>query len=248
MTDKRSDPVRPADDEARALARRLLRTARHGALAVLDPQTGFPMVSRTGLATMVDGTPIILVSTLAAHTAGLAADSRCSLLVGEPGKGDPLAHPRMTIACHARKPGRQSTVEEEARSRYLAANPKAALYAGFADFAFHLMLPQAISLNGGFGRAYRLRSSDLLCDPDSSARFAGAQSGLLAWLNGEGRPTFENAARAAMSSNRPVKATGVDPTGIDIVVGQLADRLDFIAPASDPAHVGTLLSRISTAS
>ena len=63
MTDKPS-VIRETDDEARALARRLLRSARYVALAVLEPETGYPSVSRVLLATDTDGSPVILVSAL----------------------------------------------------------------------------------------------------------------------------------------------------------------------------------------
>lgn len=95
--------IRPTDDEARALARRLVRLARHGALAVLDPRDGAPFASRVALATEMDGTLVMLVSRLSQHTEALAADARCSLLVGEPGKGDPLAHPRLTVVGKEKK-------------------------------------------------------------------------------------------------------------------------------------------------
>ena len=64
-------------------------------------ETGAPLASRVGVATDIDGAPLILVSMLSAHTPAILADPRCSLLVGEPGKGDPLAHPRLTLICRA---------------------------------------------------------------------------------------------------------------------------------------------------
>lgn len=42
----RPDPVQPADAEARALAFALLTGANHAALAVTDPETGAPGISR----------------------------------------------------------------------------------------------------------------------------------------------------------------------------------------------------------
>jgi putative heme iron utilization protein len=80
----RPDPVQPADAAARAQARRLLADARHGALATLDPGGGHPLASRSAVALDADGTPLLLLSALAAHFAALEADPRCSLLVGEP--------------------------------------------------------------------------------------------------------------------------------------------------------------------
>lgn len=156
------DVLRTVDDDARALARRLIDDARYGALAVLEADTGHPAASRVALATDDDGTPLILTSALAAHTPALVADPRCSLLVGEPGSGDPLAHPRITLFARARKLARDSDEGRRARDRYLQAHPKAALYADFGDFAFWRLEPQRASLNGGFGRAFALQASDLV--------------------------------------------------------------------------------------
>lgn len=150
------------DSEAVALAGSLIRDAHHAALATLDPKSGRPIVTRIGLATDADGTPIILVSALSAHTPALRADPRCSLLIGEPGRGDPLAHPRITLHCDAREIECGSNEEARIAERYLAHNPKAALYAGLGDFRYFRLEPVEASLNAGFGRAYALGAADVL--------------------------------------------------------------------------------------
>ncbi|MCB1382566.1 MAG: pyridoxamine 5'-phosphate oxidase family protein [Notoacmeibacter sp.] len=158
----KSDPFRPADDEARALALKLLGEAHHGALATLEPQTGSPMVTRIAVTQGPGGDPHALISTLAAHTTALLADPRCSLLVGEPGKGDPLAHPRLTLFCRAQPLPREGSDFPAAMEAMLAANPKVRLYAGFADFTLFRLRVERASLNGGFGRAWRLDRRDIL--------------------------------------------------------------------------------------
>ena len=80
MADKIA-PIRPTDDDARNLAQHLVPHARHGALGVLDPARGGPAVSRVGIGTAPDGSPITLVSELSHHTRALEADARCSLLL-----------------------------------------------------------------------------------------------------------------------------------------------------------------------
>ena len=80
-----------------------------------------------------------------------------SILIGEPGRGDPLAHPRLTLAARA------DFVEKAPhRDAYLSAQPKAALYIDFADFHIIRLTPTGADLNGGFGKAYRLEPEDLL--------------------------------------------------------------------------------------
>ncbi|MGB0660077.1 MAG: HugZ family protein [Mangrovicoccus sp.] len=156
------NPIRPTDDEARALAKDLLVKARYGALAVLDKDTGAPYVSRVALALTPDGQPVTLISELSSHTGHLLANPAASLLVGEPGdKGDPLTHPRMTLNCKAEflrhgEPGRDAL-----RDHYLSQIPKAKLYIDFGDFLFAIFRVDSIALNGGFGKAFHLTPADL---------------------------------------------------------------------------------------
>jgi putative heme iron utilization protein len=154
--------LRTTDADAIATAKSLIEEARFGALAVLDPQTGTPLVSRVAVGCDYDGAPIILISTLSMHTRAIMADPRCSLLLGEPGKGDPLAHPRITLVCRAVQVNRTDGNFERVRARFLAQNPKATLYADFADFAFFKLDAEQASLIVGFGKAYALTRADLL--------------------------------------------------------------------------------------
>ena len=154
MTQK--DPFQPLDDNARALARRLIDQARFGALAVISPDTGAPSVTRIAVATDPDGAPLTLISTLASHTGALQADPRCSLLLGEPGpRGDPLTHPRLTLDCTA-----HITDKAPLRDHYLAQHPKAKLYIDSSDFLMVRLDIQSALLNGGFGKAFRMTATD----------------------------------------------------------------------------------------
>src|ERR1700680_4221747 len=86
-----------ADFDPRAVAKGLLRATRAGSLATIDRNTGHPFASLVNVATDSDGAPGILVSRLSTHTANLEADGRAALLLASAGKGDPLAHPRLTL-------------------------------------------------------------------------------------------------------------------------------------------------------
>lgn len=122
-------PLQPVDETARTLARRLVRTARFGALAVLEPDGGHPYASRAAVAPDIDGVPVMLLSSLAPHTVALDADPRCTLLLGEPGRGDPLAHPRISVVGLARRLPRATQADVRVRGRFLARHPKAERYA-----------------------------------------------------------------------------------------------------------------------
>ncbi|MEM9756128.1 MAG: pyridoxamine 5'-phosphate oxidase family protein [Pseudomonadota bacterium] len=151
------DPFRPTDETARAEARALIDTARFAALAVRDPDTGDPVVTRIAVVPGPDGVPLTLISDLSTHTAALMAHPRCSLLLGEPGdKGDPLTHPRLTLIADAEQADKIGL-----KSHYLGAYPKAKLYYDFTDFRLIRMAPVSALLNGGFGKAYKLTAQDL---------------------------------------------------------------------------------------
>lgn len=154
------DRTLPPDDEARALARRLLAEARHAALAVTDAQTATPAISRIAFGLDPAGLPLALVSALAPHRAALAASPDCAFMVGEPGeRGDPLTHPRLMV--QARAAFADPAERPALRARWLALHPKAAIYADLPDFAFVRLHPLAATLNGGFARAFRLTPADL---------------------------------------------------------------------------------------
>lgn len=157
-----TDPIRPTDEAARGIARALMTAARTAALAVLDPATGAPFVSRIGFGLGPGGEALTLVSDLAIHARALRADPRASLLVGEPGpKGDPLVHPRLTLAATARFVAADAPERAAFRLAWLGHHPKAALYADFADFHFVRFDIAGGHLNAGFGKAYALGANDL---------------------------------------------------------------------------------------
>lgn len=162
MPDTPPSPIRPTDADARALARQLIDGARHGALAVVHPESGLPHVTRIAVATDPEGAPLTLISTLSLHTQALMAEPRASLLVGEPGaRGDPLTHPRLTLEVTADFVPRNAPAHGALRTHYLRRQPKAKLYVDFGDFAFVRLVPQGAALNGGFGKAFRLTAEDL---------------------------------------------------------------------------------------
>ncbi|WP_375551568.1 HugZ family protein [Rhodophyticola porphyridii] len=151
------NPIRETDDDARALARGLIAAARYGALAVIEPETGLPTVTRIAVVPGPDRAPMSLISDLSSHSAALAANQACSLLLGEPkAKGDPLTHPRITLQCRAQRADKSAW-----REHYLGLYPKAQLYYDFGDFRMIRFQIDRALLNGGFGKAFHLTADDL---------------------------------------------------------------------------------------
>ncbi|UVK40874.1 HugZ family protein [Mesorhizobium sp. AR10] len=241
MADRKKDVIRETDAEAVRLASTLIRSARFGALAVIEPGTGSPLASRVGIATDIDGAPLILVSMLSAHTRAVLADPRCSLLVGEPGKGDPLAHPRLTLVCRAVRLERGSNEHVRAERRYLNRNPKAKLYAGLGDFSIFRLEPERASLNGGFGKAYLLDRSNLIAAGPIVDELAAGEQSALDHMNADHLDAIAVYARHfAKAKGDGWTLTGFDAEGMDLASGDSICRVFFPEPlktARDLRHV-----------
>jgi heme iron utilization protein len=215
-------PPQP-DFDGITVAKHLLRTVRAGGLATLDREAGFPFASLVTVATDCDGSPLLLMSRLATHTGNLESDPRASLLLAQGGKGDPLAHPRLTVI------GRISRNDEpRVRARFLARHTKANLYAGFADFSFWRMEIAGAHLNGGFARAMTLSAEQIRTDLSGAEELVAVEDSAIAHMNEDHREALAlYATRLAGSPAADWRATGLDPEGIDLAAGDLTARVDF---------------------
>jgi putative heme iron utilization protein len=241
--EQKRDVLRETDAEAIRLARTLIREARFGALAALDPDTGAPLASRVGVATDADGTPVILTSMLSAHTPAILADPRCSLMVGEPGKGDPLAHARISLACRARRIEKDTPEHERIARRYLCRNPKAKLYAGLGDFSYFRLEVERASLNGGFGRAYALTAADVVLDSPVVEALAAGEQRAVDHMNEDHLEAVALYARHFAGNREPAEWTisGIDLDGLDLIDGDKVQRVFFPEPLKDAAELRPVL-------
>ncbi|MCF1503641.1 DUF2470 domain-containing protein [Afifella sp. H1R] len=247
MNDK-NKVIRPTDDEARSLAKRLIRMARFGALATLEAESGHPLATRTALATDMDGTPIILISELSAHRQALMSDPRCSLMVGEPGRGDPLAHPRLTMMGKARRVDADDPAHPRLKRRYLARQPKAQLYVDFADFAFFRIEPERASLNGGFGKAFLLDRADFVLPADLVQELEPVEYGAVKHMNEDHREAIGLYATVLCKGKAPADEwwmASLDPEGADLVSGDLVERLVFPERLASPQDLQPMLVRLA---
>jgi putative heme iron utilization protein len=236
MNDK-PQVIRDTDDDARRQARILLRGARFAAIGVIDPETGFPSVSRVLLGMDSDGAAVILVSGLSAHTTALLADPRASLLTGEPAKGDPLAHPRLTLQCTAESVERDSETHLRLRTRFLARHPKSQLYIDFPDFRFFRLQPERASLNGGFGRAYHLSSQDFFI-PKMDSEFFPDEQALLRELGGRHPDlALRLATKVHGESEGDWRISAIDSHGLDLSFKDLLIRHEFVTPITNEQYV-----------
>jgi putative heme iron utilization protein len=236
----------PVDDEARALAKRLMRTARSGALATNDSESGMPFASLVQVGTDLDGSPIILTSQLSVHTKLMEADPRCSLLLSSIGKGDPLAHSRLTLQANAERLDRETDEAKSIRRRYLLQHPKAELYVDFPDFSFWRLRIASGSLNGGFGRAYRMTMDDLLTDMSEFFDFYDFEAEAIEHMNAEHSDAVALYATQLCGAREGAwQLIGIDPEGIQMAMGDEILRLPFPKLLMGPHEVRPMLIRLA---
>jgi len=236
----------PADFMPLEVAKSLLRATRAGTLATLDRNSGHPFASLVNVATDVDGAPLILVSKLATHTANLECDGRASLLLAETGKGDALAHPRLTVLGTFEPVERDSAEEPRVRRRFLSRHPKSELYAGFGDFAFWRMAVVSAHLNGGFARAADLAAADVLTDVADARTLVEAEADAIAHMNADHAEALRlYAGKLLGAPDGDWRCVGIDPDGLELQRGQIALRLFFPQRVTGPGPLRAVLKQLA---
>ena len=232
----RTDVLRPVTDEVRIAAKTLIRTTRHAALALVDASSGAPSVARIGLATDTDGQPVFPVSALSGRSEEMDRDGRASILLGDPGKGDPLAHPRITL--NGRLLRQSDEDHARVRRRYLARHPKAAIYIDFADFSLWKLAIESASYVGGFGQAYAMHTDDVLTAFSDWAAWHAMEHGAVEHMNEDHTDaTALYATRFCKAPDGAWRITGLDPEGIDMACGDDHRRYAYAAALSSPAEL-----------
>jgi putative heme iron utilization protein len=218
-----------------------MRRALKGSLGTIDRRSGHPYVSLVTVATEPDGTPVFLISRLAAHTQNLTTDPRASLLLdGTGGLGDPLTGSRVTVLGFARR-HESATV----RARFLARHPGAQGYIEFADFAFYALEIRQAHYVGGFGRILGLQGPMLHTDIAGAQGLIAAESEIIAHMNTDHADALALYATRLLDSGEGAwRMTGIDPEGLDLVLGDKALRLLFSRRVTSTQQARTELARL----
>ena len=181
--------------------------------------------------------PIFLISALAEHTRNLRADSRCSLLIAESGKEDPLANARLTVL------GQCAIIQddaerERAKNAFCKRHPTAAYYVDYADFSFWKLSAQALRYIGGYGRMSWVPLEEWkTSEPDPIAPHA---DGILSHMNQDHSAAMIDYCRAFTRATDATAATmtAIDRHGFEMSVktgkGPRPIRLGFAEPIATP--------------
>jgi putative heme iron utilization protein len=219
-------------------ARMLLRAARAGTLATST--SGQPFASLVTPACGHDLSVLLFLSELSEHTRHLRAEPRCSLLVAGPAESaNPQTAPRLTLTGLA-----APEPDPALKARWLAVHPYAQLYAEFGDFALWRIRPAGGLLVGGFARATRLKSAELLPDPAHAAAMAAAEADIIAHSNADHPDAMAAIGTAATGTPGAWRMATADLDGCDLVLGERVIRVPWRAPVSEPMAVRGELIRL----
>jgi hypothetical protein len=231
----------PKAFDPKAAAKKLLREGRSGALATLLPGSGDPYCSLVNVATAADGAPLLLISTLAVHTKNILADARVSLMLDERKPGDPLEGARVMLMGTA-----AATDAADARRRYLARQPEAEAFAGFADFAIYAITIKSGHLVAGFGRIVDLKASDLLTPVGDAAELVAAEPDIVAHMNGDHAEAVRlYATRLLGAADGAWRCVGCDPEGLELQLDRTALRLPFPQRVRNPGVLRQMLKQMA---
>jgi putative heme iron utilization protein len=183
---------------------------------------------------------------LSTHTANLEVDGRSSILLAETGKGDPLAHPRLTVLGAMARIERDSAEEARARRRFLARHPKSELYAGFGDFAFWRMEVVSAHLNGGFARAADLKAAEVITDMSGADDLLAAEQGAVEHMNSDHAEAVRLYATKLLGAREGNwRMTGLDPDGGDLALGDETLRLAFPERITEAGQLRKVLVQLA---
>lgn len=222
------------------IAKKLLRQSRVASLGTLMP-SGMPFVSLVNVATAHDGSPLLLISTLATHTQNILRDNRVSLMVDERGSGNPLAKGRLSLTGTI-----AATTDAEDIRRYQARQPDAHVYAKIHDFAYYRMTVDGGHVVGGFGRIFDVKPEEVLTKIDDASAFIKAEVGFVAHLNEDHADTCRlYATKLLGGKDGEWKAVGCDPDGLDLQLGRNGLRLAFPQKVRTPGVLRKVLKQLA---
>ena len=203
--------------------------------------SGDPYCSLVNVATAVDGSPLLLISTLAVHTRNILADTRVSLMIDERKQGDPLEGARIMLLGTA-----EPIADSDSRRRYLMRQPEAEMYVGFTDFSFYRMALKGAHLVAGFGRIVDLMPEDILTPTDDAAELIAAEPDIIAHMNEDHAEACRLYATKLLGAvDGAWRCVGCDPEGLELQLERTALRLPFPQRVRAPGVLRAVLKQLA---
>jgi putative heme iron utilization protein len=224
------------------VARRVMRATDRAALSTAQRDAnGWPYPSLVLAALDLDGSPLLLISDLADHTANIKSDPRVGLLFdGTQGLAEPLTGSRVSVLGRAER-----SEDPRHRVRFLARHESASFYAGFGDFSIYRIAVERAHLVAGFGRIHWIAGEDLLFRLPDIETLALREPDIVEHMNEDHADAVALYATALLGQDEGGwKLTGVDPDGCDLRLEGRTARLAFDRPAFDAESVRGELVRL----
>ncbi len=229
----------PTRNERGFAIRQLMRSCRSATLSTNLPNAnGWPYGSLVTVAMDMDGSPLLLFSTLADHTRNLKADNRASLLFEQASRhANPQRGARVSVLGRIR-----ATRKPQHARRFLDIHPEAEMYAGFGDFGFYRMSIDRAHWVGGFAKAQWLSGRFVTADSRASKAIGTVADSIIEHMNSDHADAVELYATKLLGRRGGEwRMVGIDPDGADLVIGRRRARLAFPEPVSDAAGVRDIL-------
>ncbi|MBZ0215748.1 MAG: DUF2470 domain-containing protein [Fimbriimonadaceae bacterium] len=208
-------------------ARQIVRQARQAALATLDATTGAPYVSLAAVATLADGRPVTLISTLARHTQNLRVNPAVSLLFEIPAQtGGVMAGSRVTLS------GRLLPCDDEqARRRYLARHGDAADFVDFPDFGFYALDIEEGHFIAAFGRIRTIAGDKLSLNTPLDDELARGEGSAVSHMNEDHLDAIQRyAVEIGGAAPGDWRMTDIDREGFSLISDSGLLRIIFPKP------------------
>jgi len=222
--------------------KKLLREGRSAALATLMTDTGAPYCSLIDVASAADGSPVLLISTMAIHTKNILADARVSIMIDERKETDPLAGARIMVM------GKAVAVDDpDIRRRYFERYPDSKMFLNFHDFGFYKVAIERVHLVAGFARITDRTPEQVLTKVDDAASLLKAEADIVAHLNGDhGGLASLFATKLLGAPDGAWRYVGVDPEGVELQLGRTALRLTLPKRVRTPGALRKALKQLAT--
>lgn len=218
-------------------ARTLVAANASGTLATLS-EDGTPWASLVTYGVLDDGSPVLLLSTLAEHGRNLLENRQASLMVQDPNhEGEPLAGGRVTLAGRAVRP-EEHPLGEDARRVHLEAVPSAEMYADFNDFSFWILEVDRARWVGGYGRMDTTYTEDYSAAEPDPVHPAAAHA--VSHMNEDHSDALLDMARslAGLPEATSAECVFADRYGLDLTItdpsGRQGVRIEFAEPVTEP--------------
>ena len=222
-------------------ARQFLRSTRTGILSTQSVKfAGYPFGSVTPFVLSHDGSPIVLISTIAEHTKNIIADPKVSLLVFA-GAEDLQANARLTLLGEAVKIDKE---DAHLRARYLRYLPQAAGYFDMHDFHFYQINITQARYIAGFGKMSWMAGVDMHAPQNALAE---VETSIIDHMNADHAENLTAYCRQFFGVEAPSPVMlGIDGDGFDVKtdanqVNAPVLRFTFETPIHDAPSARTAL-------